>query len=659
MPALRPHTILLSLALSAILIAASIVTTVHTSRAVATGGNTCLSSASGAWSDPASWYLCGGGTPGATDTAYIQSGHLITLTQDEAVNDLHISTGQASATSGNEGTVNLGQYALNLYGKLRNYYAPVGNAPGTSSTIVGYAPLMMTAGGTGRLRVVGNSRNLTNAEEWSANNTGTATTFAIEIALSANQTVTLQTNIKASNWLITSGALDAGVNRIVVDSGVTGVGDVTVADGATLISSASSLNAPVLARTLATRAGALTVQGTLVLKGIAPFLAMNSIHLTGAVEYSAAGLQGLAAATSSGAPIDSYTHLILANSGAKTLVSNVTVNGLLTRSGAATLATGAYAFSYGAAAGIRYAGSASQTTGAELTGTVDQLVVANPAGVILAGDRTVATQLTLETGNLYTQGYVLTLGSAATCSGTGDVVGTVSRPHPTAGTTYCFGHPDVQATIETGSTPPTALAINLVDGAAPFTGAINRLYTISAPGFAGRAALRLHYRAADLNGNTTANLQLWRQTGSQWMLEPRTGSGDGYVEKNNITAFSQWTLAGSGTPTAVTLAAFGVQSDQGQARVTWTTGSELDNAGFYLWRNPVGGPRVRITPVLIPAHNPGSATGSTYTYTDDSVPPAQACDYWLEAVDLAGNSSLFGPARLPPPPIYLPWIAAF
>lgn len=64
------------------------------SQAVSAGGNTCITTASGNWSEPTIWDCGGGGTPpGSSDFVTIQNGHTVLLDQDATVNNLVVAAG--------------------------------------------------------------------------------------------------------------------------------------------------------------------------------------------------------------------------------------------------------------------------------------------------------------------------------------------------------------------------------------------------------------------------------------------------------------------------------------------------------------------------------------------------------------------------------------
>jgi hypothetical protein len=80
--------------------------------------------------------------------------------------------------------------------------------------------------------------------------------------------------------------------------------------------------------------------------------------------------------------------------------------------------------------------------------------------------------------------------------------------------------------------------------------------------------------------------------------------------------------------------------------VEWTTESEVDVAGFNLYRseNP-NGPYVKVNTTLIPG-SPDPLLGGKYVYTDTNVVAGQTYYYKLEDVDLDGTITLHGPIEV-------------
>ena len=94
-------------------------------------------------------------------------------------------------------------------------------------------------------------------------------------------------------------------------------------------------------------------------------------------------------------------------------------------------------------------------------------------------------------------------------------------------------------------------------------------------------------------------------------------------------------------PLAVTLASFEAQGQTSSILLTWETVSEIDNAGFNLYRSDSSaGPGELQT--FVPSAAPGSSQGAIYEWTDLDVQPGGTYFYWLEAIDLNGQATLLG-----------------
>ena len=96
-------------------------------------------------------------------------------------------------------------------------------------------------------------------------------------------------------------------------------------------------------------------------------------------------------------------------------------------------------------------------------------------------------------------------------------------------------------------------------------------------------------------------------------------------------------------PTLVELISFAAKPGPHNILLSWETASEVDNAGFHLWRSETEGAGYeRITDTLIPAE--GSPTqGASYKHDDKNVEPGKTYYYKLEDMDTAGSRSYYGP----------------
>jgi hypothetical protein len=100
--------------------------------------------------------------------------------------------------------------------------------------------------------------------------------------------------------------------------------------------------------------------------------------------------------------------------------------------------------------------------------------------------------------------------------------------------------------------------------------------------------------------------------------------------------------------TQITLASLTAKPFNGEVVLEWKTESEIDNAGFNLYRSESeDGEYVKINDSLISAE--GSPTqGATYQFVDESVKNRTTYYYKLEDIDLNGTSTMHGPVSAVP-----------
>ena len=102
---------------------------------------------------------------------------------------------------------------------------------------------------------------------------------------------------------------------------------------------------------------------------------------------------------------------------------------------------------------------------------------------------------------------------------------------------------------------------------------------------------------------------------------------------------------------------FSAASQRDQIIIAWTTLSEIDSAGFNLWRSESGnGKYIRINPGTIEAAG-GATLSAGYSYADNTARPGITYYYKLEDIDNSGVSTFHGPisaiiSALPPAPNY-------
>ena len=100
-------------------------------------------------------------------------------------------------------------------------------------------------------------------------------------------------------------------------------------------------------------------------------------------------------------------------------------------------------------------------------------------------------------------------------------------------------------------------------------------------------------------------------------------------------------------PLPVTLSQFNANMVNGVSVLNWVTSSEQNNEGWNIYRSISEnfGQATKINNELIPGA--GNTTQTTsYTYKDNFEPTAGTYYYWLESIELSGNTHLYEPIEL-------------
>ena len=259
------------------------------------------------------------------------------------------------------------------------------------------------------------------------------------------------------------------------------------------------------------------------------------------------------------------------NTGILNLPGNATINGTVGKSSGFTggnlaftgatltnngsISVGTLTFNYGANAvprNITIAGPGAWP-GANLVRVGFPNAATN---LTLANDMTVNwTQLSIYGGStIQTGAFTLTMPCSTTFDLSspqfinGEIIGTARRTNLGAcnGTAIPFTSGFTTVRFDSG-TPPTEMTIsNTLATPAGFPSAVLRDYRITPVGGSGYSAtLRLDYSLADTNGNSTSTLALWRNNGTNWILQGATARdlSAHWVELTGVTQFSPWAIA--------------------------------------------------------------------------------------------------------------------
>ena len=288
------------------------------------------------------------------------------------------------------------------------------------------------------------------------------------------------------------------------------------------------------------------------------------------------------------------------------------------------------------------------------TPTVNHLVLATSAGATLSSGLNVNGNLILE-NDLTLNDQTITLGSSGYLVEDGGLlVGSSASDSGTITTTRTLGQPASENVGGLGAELTTDWELGettITRGVAARTGdaheGITRYYYIDPTTETGtNATLVFHYSDTELNGCTEENLVLYKSEDSvdgPWTQVTATLDTGAKTLTASVTDFSWWTAGASDNPLLVDLVSFTAQGFGDRVTITWETASEIDTAGFHLWRSTTkDGSYTKITTSLIPAE--GSATsGATYTYSDTEVTGSRIYYYKLEEVSASGTRTDYGP----------------
>jgi hypothetical protein len=550
------------------------------------------SAASGNWDALATWQTYDGAVwnaatvkPGSTSNVYIQATHLVTLTMNEACNDIHL----ASAASPNYGRVATVTFTLEVNGKIRTY---TGTIPGTNVSSPVNPPFTKSAAGSsGLVKIVGNSRNVTNTGEFgSFSAVAPSTNASIEIAMNSGQTATFQTAGKFASWAITTGTLDF-TGRLSVDFGTTTLGNVTVSSGATLISNSSGT---IMSRTSSGLGGVFTLDGTLILKRMGTLqIGMTTINFNGTVQYDTIGAQSMLTAITGGASPNTYNNLTLSGSGAKSLGLSTTVNGTLLFGGSAIAQLGTFNMALG---------SSSTISGASAANYID----VSSSGIF---QRSIAANGTYDfpVANVAYSPVSLTL-SGASFSSASIAVDAFNTKH----------------TLNTSSTDY-----------------LNRYWNVTVTGITGGSYnADFVYVDGDVAGTET-NITLGQHNGVQWNVVGSVDAGTNTLSATGLTSFSDFT-GGEASALPIQLASFVGSYVGNNAKLEWSTISEVNNYGFNVQRlNEIS---KNFETVGFVAGKGTTLEPQSYEYIDAN----PSTSYRLEQIDNDGLTTYYGPIMLNP-----------
>ena len=180
-------------------------------------------------------------------------------------------------------------------------------------------------------------------------------------------------------------------------------------------------------------------------------------------------------------------------------------------------------------------------------------------------------------------------------------------------------------------------------------------FDIDAAGGAFNASLTLYYTDEELAGagfsspsESESRLILYRFSGVEWV--PVGGIVDtaaNTVTVSGVTEFSNWAIGDPEDQSLpVVLSSFNAEAvSETVVNVNWTLGSDTDLMGFRIYRNDMDD--YNMAELMTFKGVSSNPLTLEYCYEDDTegLPVGTSLYYWLQIIDLSGNSVTHGPVK--------------
>jgi hypothetical protein len=151
------------------------------------------------------------------------------------------------------------------------------------------------------------------------------------------------------------------------------------------------------------------------------------------------------------------------------------------------------------------------------------------------------------------------------------------------------------------------------------------------------------------NNESTLVICNWDAASNKWIISgssPQQRNGTVitvYGIDAELMSFSKWTLGSTNEDNSlpVMLVSFAVTNDKKGINLTWTTGSELDNRGFEIWRREESDDIFSLISSFdqnVALQGLGTSSfGKTYSFFDTDVQPSRVYTYKLNDVSYNGE----------------------
>lgn len=466
--------------------------------------------------------------------------------------------------------------------------------------------------------------------------------------------------------------IKTGTGTQTISGNNTFTGTMTISNGILKLSHTSALG---------TIAGGTTVSsgGTLDLNGLT-YTKLESLTLNGSgISSSGALINSNAAAASYAGVITLGSNTTIAANNQITLPNTISPNTYnLTKSGTGTLIFTSNTISvkdFTISAGTLNAGSSTVnvagnfgnsgtftygTSTININGSIAQTIdaasfynlqinnTANDAS--LNGNISINNTLTMTSGILSTGANTVSLGTTGILN--------ESTPNAISPSSYITGAVSVTRTLiqnvnntfggigleitETNKnnnvtvvTRTTGTGINHTNFLGGTNTGIKRYFDITPTDDAGlNGTMVIHYFDHELGSNTEANLKIYKDSSSYWVLRDASSvnTGSNSISLSSITDFSRWTVSDKyNQPLPVEFLSFTVTKDSAGYKLNWKTAQEFNNDFFEIEKSNDG-----INFTSIGTVNGVGTTNeiSEYQFIDKNISEAETTYYRLKQVDL-------------------------
>ena len=150
----------------------------------------------------------------------------------------------------------------------------------------------------------------------------------------------------------------------------------------------------------------------------------------------------------------------------------------------------------------------------------------------------------------------------------------------------------------------------------------------------------------ELGVSTAGTLEIGTACSAEGKVADVCNTVNVYTDSNDINPSNNiaYEPKDVGVPTAVSLLYFEGTGAKNSVILNWATASELETIGFNLYRRSVLDGTMRpINQLLVQAESVGLVEGSTYTFRVEGLKAGKYYYFWLEDVDVYGNTTLHGP----------------